>query len=40
MVTVADLFGDGETCPRVYTNSLSNTNLFALEQQRLIEVYW
>jgi hypothetical protein len=36
-VTVADVFGDGVPCPRVYTNSLSNTNLFTLEQQRLIE---
>ena len=36
IVTVSDLFGSGETCPHIYTNVLSNTNLFSFGDQRLI----
>jgi hypothetical protein len=36
-VTVSDVLGDGQPCPAECTNTLSNTNLFALEEQRLIK---
>ena len=35
-VTVSDLFGKGLPCPTEYTNTLSNTNLFSFEEQKLI----
>lgn len=36
IVTVSDVLGNGQPCPAEYTNALSNTNLFAPEEQRLI----
>jgi hypothetical protein len=36
VVTVCDIFGEGQYCPPKYTNLLSNTNLFTLEQQKTI----
>lgn len=37
VVTISDVFGDGQPCSMINTNVLSNTNLFALEEQKLIE---
>jgi hypothetical protein len=36
IVNVSDILGNGQPCPREYTNALSNTNLFTSEEQRLI----
>lgn len=36
IVTVSDVLGKGQPCPIEYTNTLSNTNLFIPEEQRLI----
>jgi hypothetical protein len=36
VVTVCDPFGVGQPCPLRYTNALSNTNLFTLEQRTTI----
>lgn len=36
VITVCDPFGDGQPCQVKYTNVLSNTNLFTLEQQTTI----
>jgi hypothetical protein len=35
-IVVCDPFGEGQPCPVKYTNLLSNTNLFTLEQQETI----
>jgi hypothetical protein len=37
IVKVSDVFGEGQPCPKEYTNVLSNTNLFSLEEQRSIK---
>ena len=36
VVTVSDFGGIGKPCPPKYTNVLTNTNLFTLEQQKII----
>ena len=35
-ITASDIFGNGQSCPTVFTNALSNTNLFTREEQKLI----
>lgn len=36
VVTVSDLFGDGQPCPMEYTNIFLNTNLFTIAEQILL----
>lgn len=36
VVTVSDLFGDGQPCPMEYTNLISNTNFFTTAEQKLL----
>jgi hypothetical protein len=36
IVSVSDLFNTGIPCPKQYTNVISNTNLFSLEEQSLL----
>jgi hypothetical protein len=36
VVTVSDFGGPGKPCPPPYTNTLTNRNLFTLEQERMI----
>src|SRR5208337_4989301 len=36
IVAISDTSGSGKTCPIKYTNVLSNTNLFSLEEQTLL----
>jgi hypothetical protein len=37
IIVTLDLSGSGEPCPLQYTNVLSNTNLFTLEEQKAIQ---
>jgi hypothetical protein len=37
VVTVSDLDGHGQPCPSKYTNILSNTNLFSVDEQKLLK---
>jgi hypothetical protein len=37
VTVVSDPLGDGQPCPPEFTNTLSNTNLFTPEEQRLIK---
>lgn len=36
IVTVSDVFSSGQPCPASYANVLSNSNLFSLAEQRMI----
>jgi hypothetical protein len=36
VVTVSDLFGDGQPCPMEYTNIFFNTNFFTVAEQKLL----